>query len=133
MLSEDGTTYTLNGEKLWISNGGFADLYTVFAKCLVREGKDAGKEKLTAFLIERGTPGFRNGPEEHKLGIRGSSTTPLILENCVIPAENLLSTEGNGPAIAFNILNVGRYKLGNAAVGGARLAYVERPQVFARS
>ena len=123
VLSEDGKTYTLNGEKLWISNGGFADLYTVFAKCLVTEGKDAGKEKLTAFLIERGTPGFRNGAEEHKLGIRGSSTTPLILEDCVIPAENLLSTVGNGPAIAFNILNVGRYKLGNAAVGGARHAY----------
>ena len=123
VLSEDGKTYTLNGEKLWISNGGFADLYTVFAKCLVTEGKDAGKEKLTAFLIERGTPGFSNGAEEHKLGIRGSSTTPLILENCVIPAENLLSTVGNGPAIAFNILNVGRYKLGNAAVGGARHAY----------
>ncbi len=123
VLSEDGKTYTLNGEKLWISNGGFADLYTVFAKCLVTEGKDAGKEKLTAFLIERGTPGFRNGAEEHKLGIRGSSTTPLILEDCVIPAENLLSTVGNGPAIAFNILNVGRYKLGNAAVGGSRHAY----------
>ncbi len=123
VLSEDGKTYTLNGEKLWISNGGFADLYTVFAKCMVTEGKDAGKEKLTAFLIERGTPGFRNGAEEHKLGIRGSSTTPLILTDCVIPAENLLSTHGNGPAIAFNILNVGRYKLGNAAVGGARNAY----------
>ncbi len=123
VLSDDGTTYTLNGEKLWISNGGFADLYTVFAKCLVTEGKNAGQEKLTAFLIERGTPGFRNGAEEHKLGIRGSSTTPLILEDCKIPAENLLSTHGNGPAIAFNILNVGRYKLGNAAVGGARMAY----------
>ena len=123
VLSEDGKTFTLNGEKLWISNGGFADLYTVFAKCLVTEGKDTGKEKLTAFLIERGTPGFSNGAEEHKLGIRGSSTTPLILENCVIPAENLLSTIGSGPAIAFNILNVGRYKLGNSAVGGARHAY----------
>ena len=123
VLSEDGKTFKLNGEKLWISNGGFADLFTVFAKCMVTEGKDAGKEKLTAFLIERGTPGFRNGAEEHKLGIRGSSTTPLILEDCVIPAENLLSTVGSGPAIAFNILNVGRYKLGNSAVGGARNAY----------
>ena len=123
VLSEDGSTYTLNGEKMWISNGGFADLYTVFAQCMVKEGKDAGKEKLTAFLIERGTPGFSNGPEEHKLGIRGSSTTPLILTDCKIPAGNLLGEVGQGPAIAFNILNVGRYKLGNAAIGGARAAY----------
>jgi alkylation response protein AidB-like acyl-CoA dehydrogenase len=75
VLSEDGETYTLNGEKMWITNGGFADLYTIFAKCLVTEGKDAGKERLTAFLVERGTPGFTSGNEEHKLGIRGSSTT----------------------------------------------------------
>ena len=123
VLSEDGSTYTLNGEKMWISNGGFADLYTVFAKCMVTEGKDAGKEKLTAFLIERGTPGFTNGKEEHKLGIRGSSTTPLILTDCKIPAGNLLHQVGQGAAIAFNILNVGRYKLGNAAVGGAKAAF----------
>ena len=122
VLSEDGTTYTLNGEKMWITNGGFADLYTVFAKCLVTEGKDAGKERLTAFLIERGTPGFSNGPEEHKLGIRGSSTTPLILTDCKIPAENLLGEVGKGHAIAFNILNVGRYKLGNAVLGGAKMS-----------
>ena len=123
VLSEDGATYTLNGEKMWITNGGFADIYTVFAKCLVTEGKDAGKEKLTAFLIERGTPGFSSGKEEHKLGIRGSSTTPLILSDCKIPAGNLLGEVGKGHHIAFNILNVGRYKLGNAAVGGARVAF----------
>jgi butyryl-CoA dehydrogenase len=123
VLSEDGSTYTLNGEKMWITNGGFADLYTVFAKCLVTEGKDAGKERLTAFLIERGTPGFTNGKEEHKLGIRGSSTTPLILSDCKIPAANLLGEVGKGHHIAFNILNVGRYKLGNAAVGGGKVAF----------
>ena len=123
VLSEDGKTYTLNGEKMWITNGGFADLFTIFAKCLVTEGKDAGKERLTAFLVEKGTPGFRSGNEEHKLGIRGSSTTPLILTDCKIPVENLLGEVGKGHHIAFNILNVGRYKLGNAAVGGARMAF----------
>jgi alkylation response protein AidB-like acyl-CoA dehydrogenase len=123
VLSEDGTTYTLNGEKMWITNGGIADLYTVFARCAVpadpNEAPGEVKEKLTAFLIERGTPGFTNGKEEHKLGITGSSTTPLILTDCVIPAANLLGEVGKGHHIAFNILNVGRYKLGNAAIGGA--------------
>ena len=123
VLSDDGQTYTLNGEKMWITNGGFADLYTVFARCLVTQGKDAGKERLTAFLIERGTPGFTNGPEEHKLGIRGSSTTPLILNDCKIPATNLLGEVGKGHQIAFNILNVGRYKLGNAVLGGAKHSF----------
>jgi alkylation response protein AidB-like acyl-CoA dehydrogenase len=122
VLSADGKSYTLNGEKMWISNAGFADLFTVFAKCAIPDGPDAGKEKLTAFLIERGTPGFTQGKEEHKLGIRGSSTCPLILIDCVIPAENLLGEVGKGHHIAFNILNVGRYKLGNAAVGGGRMA-----------
>jgi butyryl-CoA dehydrogenase len=122
VLSTDGKTYTLNGEKMWISNAGFADLFTVFAKCAIPDGPDAGKEKLTAFLIERGTPGFATGKEEHKLGIRGSSTCPLILTDCVIPASNLLGEVGKGHHIAFNILNVGRYKLGNAAVGGGRMA-----------
>src|SRR5271167_4569111 len=122
VLSADGKTYTLNGEKMWITNGGIADIFTVFAKCAIPDGPDAGKEKLTAFLIERGTPGFTQGKEEHKLGIRGSSTCPLILTDCVIPAENLLGEVGKGHHIAFNILNVGRYKLGNAAVGGGRMA-----------
>jgi len=123
VLSDDGSTYTLNGEKMWITNAGFADLFTIFAKCLIPEnsgGKDAGKERLTAFLVEKGTPGFTVGKEEHKLGIRGSSTCPLILTDCRIPAANLLGEVGKGHHIAFNILNVGRYKLGNAAVGGAR-------------
>ncbi|MCU1324150.1 MAG: acyl-CoA dehydrogenase protein [Acidobacteriaceae bacterium] len=121
VLSDDGETYTLNGEKMWITNAGFADIFTVFAKCEVKEGKDAGKEKLTAFLIERGTPGFTVGKEEHKLGIRGSSTCPLILTNCILPKESLLGEVGKGHHIAFNILNVGRYKLGNATVGAARM------------
>ncbi|MCL2660977.1 MAG: acyl-CoA dehydrogenase family protein, partial [Acidobacteriaceae bacterium] len=120
VLAEDGLSYTLNGEKMWITNAGFADLFTIFAKCAVKEGKDAGKELLTAFLVEKGTPGLTIGKEEHKLGIRGSSTCPLILNNCRIPASNLLGEVGKGHHIAFNILNVGRYKLGNAAVGAAR-------------
>lgn len=123
VLSDDGQTYTLNGEKMWITNGGFADIYTVFAQALVPEGKEAGKWRLTAFLIERGTPGFTNGPEEHKLGIRGSSTTPLILNDCKIPASNLLGEVGKGDKIAFNILNVGRYKLGNAVLGGSKASF----------
>jgi len=120
VLSDDRQTYTLNGEKMWITNAGFADLFTIFARCKVTEGKDAGKDRLTAFLIERGTPGLAVGKEEHKLGIRGSSTCPLVLTDCKVPAANLLGEVGKGHHIAFNILNVGRYKLGNAAVGAAR-------------
>jgi alkylation response protein AidB-like acyl-CoA dehydrogenase len=122
VLSEDGRHYLLNGEKMWITNGGFADIYTVFAKCAIPDGDKAGEEKLTAFLVERGTPGFSVGKEEHKLGIRGSSTCPLILKDCKVPVENLLGEVGKGHHIAFNVLNVGRYKLGAAAIGGARTA-----------
>ncbi len=111
-LSPDGTHYILNGEKMWISNGGFADLFTVFAK--------VDGEKFTAFLIEKGTPGLSIGNEEHKLGIRGSSTTPLVLSDCKVPAENLLGEIGKGHHIAFNILNIGRFKLGAACVGAGR-------------
>jgi len=113
-LSEDGTTYTLNGEKMWITNCGIAGLYTVFAKI---DG-----EKFSAFLIERSTPGLTVGAEEHKLGIHGSSTCPLILDGCKIPASNLLGEAGKGHHIAFNVLNVGRFKLGVACIGGARHA-----------
>jgi alkylation response protein AidB-like acyl-CoA dehydrogenase len=123
VLSEDGKHYILNGEKMWITNGGFADIYTVFAKCAIPDGQKAGEEKLTAFLVERGTPGFSVGKEEHKLGIRGSSTCPLILKDCMVPVENLLGEVGKGHHIAFNVLNVGRYKLGSAAIGGARTAF----------
>jgi alkylation response protein AidB-like acyl-CoA dehydrogenase len=113
-LSEDGTQYILNGEKMWITNCGIASLYTVFAKI---DG-----EKFSAFLIERDTPGLTVGAEEHKLGIHGSSTCPLVLSDCRVPVNNLLGEAGKGHHIAFNVLNVGRFKLGVACVGGARHA-----------
>jgi butyryl-CoA dehydrogenase len=113
-LSEDGTYYSLNGEKMWITNCGIADLFTVFAKI---DG-----EKFSAFLVERTAPGLTVGAEEHKLGIRGSSTCPLVLQDCRVPASNLLGEPGKGHHIAFNVLNVGRFKLGVACVGGARHA-----------
>ena len=113
-LSSDGKFYVLNGEKMWITNAGFADLFTVFAKI---DG-----EKFTAFLIEKSFPGFSVGGEEHKMGIRGSSTCPLILNDCNVPLENVLGDIGKGHIIAFNILNVGRFKLGAMCVGGARVS-----------
>ena len=136
VLSADGTTYTLNGEKMWITNAGIADIFTVFAKCAVPGTND---EKLTAFLMERGTPGFTVGHEEHKLGIRGSSTCPLILTDCVIPAANLLGEVGKGHRIAFNILNIGRYKLGATVLGASKLAlnqaihYAKERKAFGKS
>jgi len=114
VLSPDGKNYILNGEKMWITNAGFADLFTVFAKI---DG-----EKFSAFLVERGFPGFSTGAEEHKMGIRGSSTCPVILNDCKVPVENLLGEIGKGHVIAFNILNVGRFKLGAMCVGGARVS-----------
>ena len=111
-LSPDGKQYILNGEKMWISNASFADLFIIFAKI--------NGEQFSAFLVERNTPGLTVGAEEHKLGIRGSSTCPLVLSDCTIPVENLLGEAGKGHHIAFNILNVGRYKLGAATLGGAR-------------
>jgi butyryl-CoA dehydrogenase len=131
VLSEDGKHYVLNGEKMWITNSGFADIFTVFAKI---DG-----EKFSAFLIERDTPGFSVGKEEHKLGIRGSSTCPLILADCKVPAENLLGEAGKGHHIAFNILNIGRFKLGAACVGGARnglanaIHYAKERKAFGKS
>ncbi|HEX5234469.1 MAG TPA: acyl-CoA dehydrogenase family protein [Silvibacterium sp.] len=117
---KDGDQYVLNGEKMWITNAGFADLFTVFAKITDPAEPDLAKAKMSAFLIERNTPGLNIGAEEHKLGIRGSSTCPLILSDCRIPAENLLGEAGKGHHIAFNILNIGRFKLGAACTGGAR-------------
>jgi alkylation response protein AidB-like acyl-CoA dehydrogenase len=111
-LSSDGKHYILNGEKMWITNAGFADLFTVFAK--------VDGEKFTAFLVERNFPGFSIGAEEHKMGIRGSSTCPIILNDCKVPVENVLGEIGRGHIIAFNILNIGRFKLGAMCVGGAR-------------
>ncbi|MGA7522860.1 MAG: acyl-CoA dehydrogenase family protein [Acidobacteriaceae bacterium] len=116
-LSADGSQYILNGEKMWISNASFADLFIVFAKIVTHDGQPG---QFSAFLVERGTPGLTIGAEEHKLGIRGSSTCPLVLSDCAIPAANLLGEAGKGHHIAFNILNVGRYKLGAATLGGAR-------------
>jgi alkylation response protein AidB-like acyl-CoA dehydrogenase len=113
-LSADGKYYVLNGEKMWITNAGFADLFTVFAK--------VDGEKFSAFLVERTFPGFSIGAEEHKMGIRGSSTCPIILNDCQVPAENLLGEIGKGHTIAFNILNVGRFKLGAMCVGGGRVS-----------
>jgi alkylation response protein AidB-like acyl-CoA dehydrogenase len=113
-LSSDGKHYILNGEKMWITNAGFADLFTVFAKI---DG-----EKFSAFLVERGYAGFSVGAEEHKMGIRGSSTCPIILNDCKVPVENLLGDIGKGHIIAFNILNIGRFKLGAMCVGGARVS-----------
>jgi alkylation response protein AidB-like acyl-CoA dehydrogenase len=113
-LSSDGKHYILNGEKMWITNAGFADLFTVFAK--------VNGEKFSAFLVERTFPGFSVGAEEHKMGIRGSSTCPIILNDCKVPAENLLGDIGRGAVIAFNILNIGRFKLGAMCVGGGRVS-----------
>jgi butyryl-CoA dehydrogenase len=113
-LSADGKYYVLNGEKMWITNAGFADLFTVFAK--------VDGEKFTAFLVEKNFPGFSVGAEEHKMGIRGSSTCPIILNDCKVPVENLLGEVGKGHLIAFNILNIGRFKLGAMCVGGGRVS-----------
>src|ERR1700751_1586345 len=112
VLSPDGKNWILNGQKMWITNGGFADVYIVFAK--------VGGEKFTAFIVERTFPGFKPGNEEHKMGIHGSSTTPIFLENCRVPKENVLHEIGRGHIVAFNILNAGRFTLGASAVGGSK-------------
>jgi alkylation response protein AidB-like acyl-CoA dehydrogenase len=130
-LSPDGKHYVLNGEKMWITNASFADLYVVFAK--------VGGEKFSAFIVERTFPGFSVGAEEKKLGIRGSSTAPLILNDCKVPIDNLLGEIGKGHVIAFNILNIGRFKLGAGCVGGARnslqaaLSYAKQRKAFGKT
>ncbi|MGA2967294.1 MAG: acyl-CoA dehydrogenase family protein [Terriglobales bacterium] len=130
-LSADGTHYILNGEKMWITNAGFADLFTVFAKI---DG-----EKFSAFLVERSYPGFSVGGEEHKMGLRGSSTCPVVLNDCQVPAGNLLGEIGKGHGIAFSILNIGRFKLGAVCVGGARVslehavAYANERRAFGKT
>ena len=111
-LNSEGTHYILNGQKMWITNGGFADVYVVFAKI--------NGEKFTAFIVERTFPGFKPGNEEHKMGIHGSSTTPIFLENCKVPKENVLHEIGRGHIVAFNILNAGRFTLGASCIGGAK-------------
>jgi alkylation response protein AidB-like acyl-CoA dehydrogenase len=127
-LTPDGKHYMLNGQKMWITNGGAADLFTVFAK--------VGGEKFTAFLVERSFPGVSSGAEEHKMGITGSSTTAVYLDNVLVPVENVLGEIGRGHVIAFNILNVGRLKLGPASVGAAKnvlaicLKYAKQRKAF---
>ena len=127
-LSPDGKHYILNGQKMWITNGGAADLFTVFAK--------VGGEKFTAFLVERNFPGVSSGAEEHKMGITGSSTTAVYLDNVPVPVENVLGEIGRGHVIAFNILNIGRLKLGPAGVGAAKnvlaicLKYAKQRKAF---
>jgi alkylation response protein AidB-like acyl-CoA dehydrogenase len=111
-LSEDGKYYIMNGQKCWITNGGFAQVYTVFAK--------VDGDKFTGFIVDRGTEGFTQGPEEHKMGIKGSSTVQLYFQDCKVPVENVLGEIGKGHKIAFNILNIGRLKLCAATLGGAR-------------
>ncbi len=131
VLSPDGKEWILNGEKMWITNGGFADVYIIFAK--------VDGEKFSAFIVERTFPGFQAGAEEKKMGIRGSSTTPIILNDCRVPKENLLGEIGKGHVIAFNILNIGRYKLGAGVVGGARnslnhsIAYAKQRKAFGKT
>lgn len=112
-LSADGKSYLLNGAKMWVTNGGIADLYIVFAR--------VDGEKFTAFIVERTFPGVSPGSEEHKMGIRGSSTTPLNLDNVPVPVENILGEVGKGHQVAFNILNIGRLKLGAGCIGGSKL------------
>jgi alkylation response protein AidB-like acyl-CoA dehydrogenase len=114
---QDDGSFVLNGEKMWITNGGFADLYVVFAK--------VDGEQFTAFLVERGYPGVSTGKEEHKMGLHGSSTTPVILQDVRVPAENVLGDVGRGHKVAFNTLNYGRFKLAVAASGGAATAIGE--------
>jgi alkylation response protein AidB-like acyl-CoA dehydrogenase len=130
-LSPDGKHYILNGQKMWITNGGAADLYTIFAK--------VDGEKFTAFLVERKFPGLASGAEEKKMGIKGSSTTPIFLDNVPVPVENVLGEIGRGHIIAFNILNIGRLKLGAFACGGAKevlrvcLNYAKERKAFGKS
>jgi len=116
VLSPDGKNWILNGQKMWITNGGFADVYIVFAK--------VDGEKFSCFIVDRGTPGFTAGAEEKKMGIRGSSTVALYFENAPVPRENLLHEVGRGHIVAFNTLNVGRFSLGAACLGGAKQALV---------
>src|SRR5215510_11584728 len=131
VLSPDGKEWILNGEKMWITNGGFADVVIVFAK--------VDGEHFSAFIVERTFPGFQSGAEEKKMGIRGSSTTPIILNDCRVPKENLLGEIGKGHVIAFNILNIGRFKLGAGVVGGARnslnhsIGYARQRKAFGKT
>jgi alkylation response protein AidB-like acyl-CoA dehydrogenase len=122
----DGS-FVLNGEKMWITNGGFADVFIVFAKVIDETG-----EHFTAFIVERAFPGVSSGKEEHKMGLHGSSTTPIILQDVKVPAANLLGEVGKGHKVAFNVLNFGRFKLGGMCSGGARGAIAESAKYAAQ-
>jgi alkylation response protein AidB-like acyl-CoA dehydrogenase len=117
VLSSNGNNWVLNGQKMWISNGGFADLFIVFAK--------VDGEKFSCFIVERGFPGFSVGAEEKKMGLKGSSTAPIFFENCLVPKGNLLHEIGRGHIVAFNILNVGRLTLGASCIGGSKKAIAD--------
>lgn len=127
-LNEEGTHYILNGEKQWITNAGFADVFVVYAK--------VDGDKFSAFIVERNYPGVSTGAEEKKMGIKSSSTRTLILEDAKVPVENLLGEVGRGHVIAFNILNIGRYKLGVGSIGASKralelaIAYTNQRQQF---
>lgn len=131
VLSEDGKHYILNGSKMWITNGGWADVFTVFAK--------VDGEKFTAFIVEKTFPGFSHAAEEKKMGIKGSSTTVINLDNCSVPVENVLGEIGKGHRIAFNVLNIGRWKLSAGSMGGckkvleAMIPYVKERKQFGKS
>ena len=131
MLSEDGSKYVINGQKMWISNAGFADIFIVFAQI--------GGDKFTGFIVEKGTPGLTLGAEEDKMGIKGSSTRQVFFENMEVPADSVLGTIGKGHLIAFNALNVGRFKLGAMSIGGCKttinqsIAYANERQQFKTS
>jgi butyryl-CoA dehydrogenase len=136
VLSPDGKEWILNGEKMWITNGGFADVYIIFAKV---DGSEEEPRGFSAFIVERNFPGLQAGAEEKKMGIRGSSTTPIILNDCRVPKENLLGEIGRGHVIAFNTLNIGRYKLGAGVIGGARnslnqaVVYAKQRKAFGKT
>ncbi|HNQ61853.1 MAG TPA: acyl-CoA dehydrogenase family protein, partial [Bacteroidia bacterium] len=131
VLSGDGKNYLINGQKMWITNGGFADIFIVFAKI-------DSDENLSAFIVEKSFPGISLNPEEHKMGIKGSSTRQVFFNDCIVPVENLLSERGNGFKIAVNILNLGRIKLAGAAIGGSKristqsVVYANERQQFGR-
>ncbi len=130
-LSEDGQHWILNGEKMWITNGAFADVFTVFAK--------VDGQHFTGFIVEKNDPGISHGNEEHKLGQRGSSTTPILMQDAKIPKDRLLGTIGKGHLIAFNVLNFGRIKMGAGAIGGSKRVlsqaakYAAQRQQFGRA
>ena len=124
-LSEDGKHYILRGQKMWITNGGFADIFIVFAK--------VDGEKFTAFIVERGDRGYASGHEEKKLGLDGSSTTAVMFEDARVPVENVLGEIGKGHVVAFNILNLGRLKLGSRNIGGAKISSEQRHRLFERA